>query len=108
MFSFNERFTALRFLQPAAAITFTVVANAGEFQGKPYKGGDVRSDTGVATDSLGRVVPGFTECGPVRKDKWVGIFYWTWHTPHSGPYDNTKILAEAGYAVSAPSRTRQP
>ncbi len=99
MFSFNERFTALRFLQPAAAIIFTVVANAGEFQGKPYEGGDVRSDIWVATDALGRVVPGFTECGPVRKDKWVGIFYWTWHTPHGGPYDNTKILAEAGGGV---------
>ena len=88
------------FQTEAALIAFTVAnsacaARGAEFRGKPYEGGDVLSDTWVATDGLGRELPGFKECGPVRPDKWVGIFYWTWHTPRGGPYDNTKILAAA-------------
>lgn len=66
---------------------------------------DLFSDTWVATDGAGRVVPGFAECGPVKPDKWVGIFYWTWHVPQRfGPNDNTRILAEAsGAAVRWPT-----
>ena len=57
---------------------------------------DLCSDTWVATDALGRTVPGYDECGPVKPNKKVGIFYWTWHTPgRGGPYDNTKLLAQA-------------
>ncbi|HEY5119153.1 MAG TPA: hypothetical protein VII90_06825, partial [Anaerolineales bacterium] len=42
------------------------------------------------------VLPGFRECGPVKSNKWVGIFYWTWHTRnHAGPNDNTQLLATA-------------
>jgi len=50
----------------------------------------------VATDSLGRTVPGHEQAGPPRPDKWVGIFYWTWHIPHKdGPNDVTKIIGDA-------------
>jgi hypothetical protein len=100
-----RRFGSLLTLRTRATITAIVVANAAcaasgaEFQGKPYEGGDVLSDTWVATDGVGRVMPGFKECGPVKKDKWVGIFYWTWHTPRGGPNDNTKILAATGAGV---------
>ncbi|MBI3851860.1 MAG: hypothetical protein HY298_16515 [Verrucomicrobia bacterium] len=52
-----------------------------ESRGKPYTDGDVFADTWVATDGAGRTLPGLKECGPVKSDKWVGIFYWTWHTP---------------------------
>lgn len=53
------------------------------------------SNTWVATDALGRELPGHAQCGPMRKDKYIGIFYWTWHTQHGGqgPFDNTKIIA---------------
>ncbi|HQH71189.1 MAG TPA: hypothetical protein PK360_03830, partial [bacterium] len=75
---------------------FSLTAGTAEFAGKPYEGGDVFADTWVATDALGRSAPDIRECGPVKKDKWVGIFYWTWHTPHAdGPNDVTKILATA-------------
>jgi len=71
--------------------------SARQNMAKPYGGGDLFADTWVATDGAGRQVPGFTECGVVKNDKWVGIFYWTWHTRNrSGPNDNTKILAQAG------------
>lgn len=41
---------------------------------------DLMSDTWVATDALGRVMPDASEC-PLRTDKprTVGIFYITWH-----------------------------
>jgi hypothetical protein len=99
MIPIAKRFGCLLTLRARAAIIAVALvnsacaANEAEFQGKPYEGGDVLSDTWVATDGLGRVLPGSKECGPVKKDKWVGIFYWTWHTPRGGPNDNTKILA---------------
>jgi len=69
---------------------------AAEYAGQPYAGDEVFADTWVATDGLGRVLPGFRECGPVKSNKWVGIFYWTWHTRnHAGPNDNTQLLATA-------------
>src|SRR5436190_724076 len=69
---------------------------AAQYQGTPYTGQDVFADTWVAVDGAGRTVPGFSQCGPVKQDKWVGIFYWTWHhAGRRGPYDNTKILLEA-------------
>lgn len=66
-----------------------------EYHAKPYEGADVYSDTWVATDGVGRILPRFAECGPVKKEKWVGIFYWTWHTQRGGPNDNSRILAAA-------------
>jgi hypothetical protein len=57
---------------------------------------DLMSDTWTATDALGRVLPGYEECGPPREDRTVGIFYFLWLGQHgtSGPYDITKILDE--------------
>lgn len=70
------------------------------FYGKPYQDGDVFADTWVATDALGRDSVGVEECGPVKKDKWVGIFYWTWHIPgRGGPNDNTKLIAAASNGI---------
>jgi len=56
---------------------------------------DTFSDTWVATDALGRTLPGFAECGPPRSGKAVGIFYFLWLGQHGtgGPYDIAKILA---------------
>ncbi|HET6455888.1 MAG TPA: hypothetical protein VFI02_15900, partial [Armatimonadota bacterium] len=56
---------------------------------------DVGGDRWTATDALGRRLPGFKECGPPKKDKFVGIFYFTWLGQHSttGPWDMTKIVA---------------
>ncbi len=72
------------------------MAQAGEYSGTPYKDGDLFADTWVAMDALGRSAPGREECGPVRQDKQVGIFYWTWHRDvDTGPNDNTKLIASA-------------
>ncbi|KAA6332802.1 hypothetical protein EZS27_018724 [termite gut metagenome] len=63
---------------------------------------DLYPDTWVATDALGRAMPGFAEVGQVKTDqrRVVGIFYITWHddgkanlkAPYSG--DVTKVLAQ--------------
>src|SRR5690606_2792307 len=41
-----------------------------------------------ATDALGRRVASHTEAGNPKSDKYVGLFYWTWHNhfADSPPY----------------------
>jgi len=41
---------------------------------------EVNSDHWVATDALGRKLAEASEMGPVRDEKVVGMFYWSWHT----------------------------
>lgn len=54
---------------------------------------DTRSDTWVATDALGRSLPTLAEAGPARDDRFVGIFYFTWHGEHGwdGPFDVNQV-----------------
>jgi hypothetical protein len=96
----------LRVVQAAAlSVTlsaFGAVALGAGFQAGP--GWDLWSDTWVATDALGRHVPAFAEVGPPRADRTVGIFYFLWHGAHiqGGPYDVTRILAQAAEAMRQP------
>lgn len=54
---------------------------------------DVQSDTWVATDALGRALPGYEECGPPRPGKTVGIFYFLWLGYHDQElHDITQML----------------
>jgi len=57
---------------------------------------DLYADTWVATDALGRSLPGYQQCGPPRKNRQVALFYFIWHGEHRtpGPYDITQLLAE--------------
>lgn len=74
---------------------------------------DIMSDTWVATDGLGRIMPTAKEAGALKTDKkrTVGIFYITWHTTdnHNGkPYtgDVSKVLAaddSARFDMNRPS-----
>jgi hypothetical protein len=56
---------------------------------------DIRSDTWVATDALGRDLPEYEEAGPVKGDRYVGMFYFMTHLnpDGAGPFDVTKIKA---------------
>ncbi|MFT4016476.1 MAG: hypothetical protein QM668_05900 [Agriterribacter sp.] len=50
----------------------------------------------IATDALGRKLPSAKEVGEPKKDKFVGLFYWTWHTQPGSknpPFNVTKYLA---------------
>lgn len=51
----------------------------------------------VATDALGRSLPNRSEVGPVRVDKYVGIFYFLWHGEYQSKiHDISKILPMTG------------
>lgn len=52
-------------------------------------------DALVATDALGRALPGYDEAGPRRPGRYVGLFYWLWHGPlrnGTGEFDISKVL----------------
>lgn len=64
--------------------------------------GQVRPDTWVAVDGLGRALPTYTEVGETDNEKFVGLFYWLWHYNFASGYeaDNvTQILKETPEAV---------
>lgn len=57
---------------------------------------DLKVDDWVATDALGRKLPTYEECGPVKKDRFVGMFYFMTHISPggNGPFDVTKTIKE--------------
>lgn len=62
-----------------------------------------------ATDALGRALPVAGDTGPLRTDRFVGIFYFTWQStevrsgkPDGRPYDVAEILAADADAVKKP------
>lgn len=57
----------------------------------------------TATDALGRKLPTYGEAGDASGKKFVGLFYWTWHTQLSRgkkANDVSKILAEFPDAIN--------
>lgn len=55
-----------------------------------------------ATDELGRRLPSHEEVGDERANRFVGLFYWTWHTNFANlmpPFDVTKFLHEHPEAI---------
>ena len=70
-----------------AAVAANISGSAGP--------GDVMSDTWDATDALGRrVVTAGEGAPPPRPEKFVGIFYWTWHRGGSEPYNVQEIITQ--------------
>jgi hypothetical protein len=65
---------------------------------------DIRSDTWVATDALGRSLPVAEDVGPPRAKKFVGVFYFLWlgESGDLGPFDISKILARDPAAIRNP------
>jgi hypothetical protein len=43
--------------------------------GQPVSLRKLHADSWVATDALGRSLPAYEQCGPVKKDRFVGMFY---------------------------------
>ena len=53
------------------------------------------SDDWAVTDALGRKAPDYQEVGGKKKDKFVALFYWTWHQGNDAPFkvrNITKIV----------------
>lgn len=74
--------------------TTMLSAQSGVQDGSLYR--DLQSDTWVATDALGRALPGYAECGPRKGERFVGMFYFVTHNNNGakdGPYNVTEILA---------------
>ncbi len=59
---------------------------------------NVNPDFWTATDALGRVTPNENETGLTKTGKYVGMFYWTWHTDGNADFspviDISKILKQ--------------
>lgn len=54
---------------------------------------DLQSDAWVGTDALGRTLPTGTQVRAAHADRFVGIFYFVWHSRTDEPFDNSKSLA---------------
>jgi hypothetical protein len=83
--------------------TSLLLASAGTgYAGEPQ---DIRSDTWVATDALGRSLPLAEEVGPPRANKFVGVFYFLWlgQAGDAGPFDITRILVRDPTAIRNPT-----
>ncbi len=62
----------------------------------------VSSDAWVGTDALGRSLPEYAQTGAVRPDRFVALFYWTWHggfAPKRYPKNIAEILAANPKAI---------
>lgn len=82
------------------------LAGGAGVRGEPAEGlVDTFPDTWTATDDLGRTLPGHDEVGPVRPDKYVGIFYFLWLGQHhtDGPFNISEILATQPDALQQPT-----
>ena len=51
-----------------------------------------------ATDALGRKLPTSEDVGTPRKGKYVGLFYWTWHTN----FAHMDVCIPSQYIAKAP------
>ena len=51
----------------------------------PIVARDARTDNYAAVDDLGRVLPGYDQVDESR-ERFVGLFYWTWHSEHARWY----------------------
>ncbi len=55
---------------------------------------NVNSDAWAATDALGRKVREHDEAGDKKKDKFVAMFYWTWHQGNDDTTCQVKNISE--------------
>ncbi len=74
---------------------------------------DLYADTWEATDMLGRRVASVEDVKAKKKDKKVGIFYWTWHEGHAHqrPVDVVDVLDKfpaAEYRADHPAWGEKP
>ena len=114
MITVNQKEKHKRFLLVCLLIVF--FPSVELYPQKQNKITDIYSDTWVATDALGRIMPTSSEIGTIKKDKKrvVGIFYVTWHSNNlaklksSYQADVTKVLAshpEARFNYDDPAWT---
>ncbi|HYH56075.1 MAG TPA: hypothetical protein VD772_05650, partial [Anseongella sp.] len=90
-----------------AAAGGTAVAPAGQVNNARQLLSSSGADTWTATDALGRSLPLHEETGDIRKDRFVGIFYFVWHGAHG--YDtHGGERADEGVMEKSPADTLSP
>ena len=57
-------------------------------------GQTVNSDSWAATDALGRKVREYKDAGDKKKDKFIAMFYWTWHQGNDDTTYQVKNISE--------------
>ncbi len=67
-----------------------------------------KADTWVARDALGRELPLGSHQGKIRKDRYVGMFYFVWHGAHGYDRHQAATLPDEGVMPKAPSDTLSP
>jgi hypothetical protein len=60
----------------------------------PAQYGNVNSDHWTATDALGRKLSDYSAAGATKKDKFVAMFYWTWHQGNDDTTYQVKNITE--------------
>ena len=75
-----------------AFTVFALLPAVGRAQQTPAPR-DLMSDTWVATDALGRTTPAAETARPPQKRKYVGVFYFVWHSRTDEPFDNSRSIA---------------
>jgi len=55
---------------------------------------NVNSNQWAATDGLGRKLPGASVTGAPKKDKFIAVFYWTWHQGDNDTTCQVKNITE--------------
>jgi hypothetical protein len=83
----------------AIILSLIVLATIAQNKQLPHTENQFRNlhlEDWVVSDALGRNLPTFQECGPIKNDRFVGMFYFMTHTSHhgKGPFDVTKIISE--------------
>lgn len=74
------------------SLLFTLLVSAGMLSAQTLHR---HTSSLPATDGVGRALPTRAEVGEERADRFLGLFYWTWHTNFSSieAFDVTKFLA---------------
>jgi len=72
----------------------TTLCAAGLLLGGTATAQNVNSDAWAATDALGRKVREHDEAGDKKKDKFVAMFYWTWHQGNDDTTCQVKNISE--------------
>lgn len=68
------------------SVTISFAQNSNQFRAS--------SDNWAATDGLGRKLTSETETGSSRKNKYIGMFYWTWHTDNNATFSPVMNITE--------------
>ena len=83
-------------MKPSLAAALLSLTFAAVARGQPaLPPVPIDNATWAATDDLGRSLPTAAQAGPPRPDRWVGLFYWQWHTGlrATPDFDLTAFLA---------------